>query len=361
MHQDGNTAGYLLRADGTRYIPADPTTTVPLAPVAQGDLIIADGTPAWSILTLGAAAGYALVSTATSAAWSQTPTWTGDHTWDDGSGDSPACRFVGGSNDDTIVIFLDNSTTANNSDLVVRLCATDDDSKFQIEDSGSNIVAYIDADGGFDMLGHAAIGEDASIGSTTIVYIDEDLSGASEHIGIDCFARAEPSADFSGNWRGIIGTARLDTAETQTSGLFLGVYGKALINGGIAGTAIALHGGLFLTDVEDGTVTNANGVYAYTPLVDTGGLTTGAGVRIEEGTVGAGSITTLYGLYIASITAGDTNFSIFTGTGLVRLGDVINFAGAMGNSTKNPTSDAPVDWVECQIGGTTRYLPAYAS
>lgn len=39
----------------------------------------------------------------------------------------------------------------------------------------------------------------------------------------------------------------------------------------------------------------------------------------------------------------------------------VDFQMAMGNSTKDPTTDAPVDWVEVKIGGTTRYLPAYAA
>jgi len=40
---------------------------------------------------------------------------------------------------------------------------------------------------------------------------------------------------------------------------------------------------------------------------------------------------------------------------------VIDFRWGMGNSSKDPTTDAPVDWVEVKIGGTVRYLPAYAA
>jgi len=40
---------------------------------------------------------------------------------------------------------------------------------------------------------------------------------------------------------------------------------------------------------------------------------------------------------------------------------IIDFLGTMGNSTKDPTVDAPVDWVEVQIGGVTRYIPAYGA
>jgi len=38
-----------------------------------------------------------------------------------------------------------------------------------------------------------------------------------------------------------------------------------------------------------------------------------------------------------------------------------DFVGAMGNSSKNPTSDAPADWVEIKIAGVTRYIPVYAA
>lgn len=39
----------------------------------------------------------------------------------------------------------------------------------------------------------------------------------------------------------------------------------------------------------------------------------------------------------------------------------MRFNGAMGNSTKVVGTDAPADWVEINIAGTTYYLPAYAA
>lgn len=45
----------------------------------------------------------------------------------------------------------------------------------------------------------------------------------------------------------------------------------------------------------------------------------------------------------------------------VFLTGVVNYAGTMGNSAKNPTSDAPADWIECQIGGATYYIPVYTA
>jgi hypothetical protein len=98
IHADGVTAGYILRADGTRYIPANPATTLPIAPMAQGDMLIADATPEWSILTTGAAAGYALVTDGTTQAWDQTPNWSGLHNFDAGLeiGDDQPLNFGDG-------------------------------------------------------------------------------------------------------------------------------------------------------------------------------------------------------------------------------------------------------------------------
>lgn len=75
----------------------------------------------------------------------------------------------------------------------------------------------------------------------------------------------------------------------------------------------------------------------------------------------SGTASLVAGLKIGDQTGGTFNYSIYTGTGKVRLGDTINFAGTMGNSTKTVGTDAPADWVEVQIGGTTYYLPAYAA
>lgn len=38
---------------------------------------------------------------------------------------------------------------------------------------------------------------------------------------------------------------------------------------------------------------------------------------------------------------------------------LVNFTATMGNGTADPTADAPTDWVQIEIGGTTRYIPVY--
>lgn len=74
------------------------------------------------------------------------------------------------------------------------------------------------------------------------------------------------------------------------------------------------------------------------------------------------------------ITAGDDIIFFYTPGGVptevmridegntrIQFSIITNFNATMGNSTKDPTTDAPVDWVEVQIAGVTHYLPAYAA
>jgi hypothetical protein len=46
-------------------------------------------------------------------------------------------------------------------------------------------------------------------------------------------------------------------------------------------------------------------------------------------------------------------------TNVIDIQIPIVLSGTMGNGTEDPTTDAPTDWVEVDIGGTTYYLPAY--
>jgi len=51
----------------------------------------------------------------------------------------------------------------------------------------------------------------------------------------------------------------------------------------------------------------------------------------------------------------DLALSRRSGSGLV------NFDYAMNNSSKDPTTDAPADWLEIKLAGTTYYIPVYAA
>jgi len=240
IHADGVTAGQFLRANGTRYVPdtidiaditdlayATPNLTLGTANAAgaANSVIRSDATVAIFDATVpdviqcddGAATGavakaarrdhtHGIVcaapgadsvnivasaeGVATSFARSDhahnleeaiTPTWTGDHTWDDGASDSPALHFVGGSNDDTVSVFLDDDATAGDSDLVVRLCSADAHSWFEIQSNAPATVAYIDAAGDLLITGNFEI--DVASGDPIIIF---DTDGADKFtVGVD--------------------------------------------------------------------------------------------------------------------------------------------------------------------------------
>lgn len=80
-------------------------------------------------------------------------------------------------------------------------------------------------------------------------------------------------------------------------------------------------------------------------------------------------------IYAKNITAGGTalgleapagngiNFNVNNGDNALNIDSdsILDFVASMSNSALDPTSDAPADWVEIKIGGTTRFLPAYAA
>ena len=135
----GNTKPHALLGTPTH------NDTVSATP-SEGALVLANSTPDWDILSHPAAAGYAMVTDATTWTIDQTPTWTGDHTWDDGDGDSPANIFITQS-DDQFSMWAENDATPGNSDFVVKFPAADADSLFLFRDSGDSDNVAITADG----------------------------------------------------------------------------------------------------------------------------------------------------------------------------------------------------------------------
>ena len=135
-------------------------------------------------------------------------------------------------------------------------------------------------------------------------------------------------------------------------------------------------------DVEDAGVgggvgaVSAYGTLSYTPFVDTGSCTSGYGHAILEGTVGAGSITTLYGIHIAAITAGGTNYAIYSAGGNsyhagnvgIAMVPTANGLLCMGTPTENlefidagSAGATEQDWAEVEIGGVQGYIHIFAA
>lgn len=89
---------------------------------------------------------------------------------DDGTGDSPKLRFVGGSNDDAIELYLDDDATATDSDLVLKLADAAGDSKFSVIDSGDSEIFHVNSDG---ML-HLATSSTPAAPAEGDIYADAD-------------------------------------------------------------------------------------------------------------------------------------------------------------------------------------------
>ncbi|MHC4716701.1 MAG: hypothetical protein ACYS5V_07015, partial [Planctomycetota bacterium] len=140
------TIAYTGSGGAHDLLSATHNDTTPNA-VTRGSMIYADSTPKWTELGHPAAAGYALTTDALDVYWDLTPTWGGDHTWDDGTGDSPTLNLISGSNDDTAKVYLLNSLTVGHSDLVIQLCDTSGNSKVLIRDSTPADVLTIDSNG----------------------------------------------------------------------------------------------------------------------------------------------------------------------------------------------------------------------
>lgn len=111
----------------------------------------------------------------------------------------------------------------------------------------------------------------------------------------------------------------------------------------------------------------------YRIAADRLGVVTGAAIRAEFSSAGdfrlygAGSAATPIFVIGNDIDTGMFQLGANTlsfGTGgvesiRINTAQIIDFRATMGNSTKDPSSVAPDDWVQVQIAGNTYYLPAY--
>jgi len=112
----------------------------------------------------------------------------------------------------------------------------------------------------------------------------------------------------------------------------------------------------------DSYMVNLIGVSVVSRYGATANVTTERMLYLSQDSKANGAaVGTKTGLYIDAMTHGNTNYAIYTNAGKLRFGDIVNFAGTMGDSAKNPATDAPDDWVQVEIGGVAYYLPAYAA
>lgn len=255
---------------------------------------------------------------------------------------------------------------------------------------------------------------------TNKFYVGTNAPGATQRVR---FQQNIPGTDFGGDWETLYSSVLVTSAvarshygltgyvtTTHSSGIVTGMYGMRYFAyhtgaghtttlGGVIGTAFigggsqsTILGGAFGMNVYAGTpsISRFRGVY-ITGTLRAAVMTDYHGVHIESPTKTTGTLVNLYGVKIESLSLASTiNAAIYTGLGILSLGDdivfrqasiisstagdiqlnpavdidiakVTDYTWAMGDSAKDPTSDAPVDWVEVEIAGTVRYLPAYAA
>jgi hypothetical protein len=113
--------------------------------------------------------------------WANIHTHSVNVVLDDGSGDSPMLQLVGGTNDDTVSLFLDDDAVSGQSDLVIRLADAAGQSQAIIQDSGSSPVAAIDSNGNFTLDGNVdgvEVGSHAHTSGTGGTQLDWDTCWA---------------------------------------------------------------------------------------------------------------------------------------------------------------------------------------
>jgi len=144
---DGGVAGWALVDDGTGlYTPGAIGGAGLPVPSGEGYILRSNAVPAFVEYYAGTLGGV-LIGNGTTVVSDTSPTLVGNLTMDDGIGNSPLLLFVGGTNDDTALFYLQDDAVAGNSDMALALCANDADSRFLIRNANLTNVAWIDATG----------------------------------------------------------------------------------------------------------------------------------------------------------------------------------------------------------------------
>jgi hypothetical protein len=175
-----------------------------------------------------------------------TPTWTGaTHTFDDGSGDSPAIQMVGGSNNDTAKIYLADDITATDSDLVIQLCDAGGDSVLAIHDSLPAAVLELDSNGNIEMQNDGAwIGRGAA--SARTVY-NASGNAVSLYSAADLVLYSDAGSTQVGLWDGATGNITL----VDDAWIGLGAASTRMVFDETSGNSLDLYSGMDLRLFSD--------------------------------------------------------------------------------------------------------------
>ena len=107
---------------------------------------------------------------------------TGSLNIDDGTGDSPTLNFIGGTNNDTISLWLEDDATATDSDFVIKLADAGGDRKLLIRDSGDVDILSVNSDGTLTSLG-GRVKNTTRVTTTYTILITDDVVFANTDAG----------------------------------------------------------------------------------------------------------------------------------------------------------------------------------
>jgi hypothetical protein len=261
-HVDGNTAGYVLRGDNTRFVPAqlNYTDLAGTAPVTA------------HVHSAAAGQGGATISATTfdgiatvSAVW----THSANLILDDVSSDSPQLQFIGGSNNDTIYFYLDDDAGAGNSDLRMVLVEAAGASRFYIADSELSDVFQVHSDGTVIANGRVSVGPNAAAPAYTLEAIENQNAVTRvqvENTTSDTAARVQYLLTAGGNSGNIdvfssgyttSGTAIADSMRIFASSI--ASAGLNLVTDTTADISFYTNSTLAMTVASGGNVTIPNG------------------------------------------------------------------------------------------------------
>lgn len=131
-----------------------------------------------------------------------------------------------------------------------------------------------------------------------------------------------PSGPSSTTFTGLKNMVETASNNTNITGYVIGAYLRSRVNvtsGGTVSNAYGFQGIVYLNGT--GTLSTACGIQATVGNLTTGTITTGVGVNVSVTNTGGGTFTNMRGINIEDITGGTNCYSIYTGTGPVRLGD----------------------------------------
>ena len=178
--------------------------------------------------------------------------------------------------------------------------------------------------------------------------------------------------------------ARIEGLRKEHTKIKIPAAIQALIDGKAAEDQVLRHDGSVPLsddwDVGDGRKIRTDEIRARNPdglkLYDDGGI----GIFVKDGGfVGIGTIDpdnrvdildasspqlrltqTDGSIYTELQTDGNGHLTVNPTGGELNLDGIIDYTATMGDSSKDPTSDAPADWLEIKIGGVQRFLPCYS-